>query len=127
MSKIKIMCCPCVFAISKQIFSIGLDNHIFYFCVPAGTRTQDPVIKSDVLYQLSYGDSPKLDPVRIYRAPSRTRTNNLLITSESLYQLSYGGKLCSGNGTRKGDDRRPLSIPLNETYRIHSLSPIIYH
>jgi hypothetical protein len=24
------------------------------FCDPVGTRTQDPIIKSDVLYQLSY-------------------------------------------------------------------------
>ena len=24
------------------------------FCDPAGIRTQDPIIKSDVLYQLSY-------------------------------------------------------------------------
>ena len=28
-----------------------------YFCDPAGTRTQDPNIKSVVLYQLSYGIS----------------------------------------------------------------------
>ena len=27
----------------------------FVFCDPAGTRTQDPNIKSVVLYQLSYG------------------------------------------------------------------------
>jgi hypothetical protein len=26
----------------------------FRLCDPAGTRTQDPIIKSDVLYQLSY-------------------------------------------------------------------------
>jgi hypothetical protein len=25
-----------------------------YYCDPAGTRTQGPIIKSDVLYQLSY-------------------------------------------------------------------------
>lgn len=25
-----------------------------FFSDPAGTRTQDPIIKSDVLYQLSY-------------------------------------------------------------------------
>ena len=25
-----------------------------YFCDPTGARTQDPIIKSDVLYQLSY-------------------------------------------------------------------------
>ena len=27
----------------------------FLFCDPAGARTQDPLIKSQVLYQLSYG------------------------------------------------------------------------
>ena len=25
-----------------------------FICDPVGTRTQDPIIKSDVLYQLSY-------------------------------------------------------------------------
>ena len=28
------------------------------FCDPAGARTQDPIIKSDMLYQLSYGIIP---------------------------------------------------------------------
>ena len=33
-------------------------NVLFRFsCDPAGIRTQDPIIKSDVLYQLSYGIS----------------------------------------------------------------------
>jgi hypothetical protein len=26
----------------------------FYYCGPAGTRTLDPLIKSQLLYQLSY-------------------------------------------------------------------------
>jgi hypothetical protein len=26
----------------------------FYSCDPAGARTQDPILKRDVLYQLSY-------------------------------------------------------------------------
>ena len=30
----------------------------FVFCDPAGTRTQDPYIKSVMLYQLSYGIIP---------------------------------------------------------------------
>ena len=30
---------------------------------PAGTRTQDPYIKSVLLYQLSYGIIPFLDPL----------------------------------------------------------------
>jgi hypothetical protein len=30
----------------------------FYDCDPAGTRTQDPYIKSVLLYQLSYGIIP---------------------------------------------------------------------
>ncbi len=28
---------------------------LFSFCDPAGTRTLDPLIKSQMLYQLSYG------------------------------------------------------------------------
>ena len=31
-----------------------------FFCDPAGTRTQDPYIKSVLLYQLSYGIVPSL-------------------------------------------------------------------
>ena len=27
----------------------------FHFCDPGGTRTHDPLIKSQLLYQLSYG------------------------------------------------------------------------
>lgn len=44
---------------SRNIEFIQIKNHavcvVFYFCDPAGTRTQDPNIKSVVLYQLSYG------------------------------------------------------------------------
>ena len=32
------------------------------FCDPAGIRTQDPIIKSDVLYQLSYRVNKKSFP-----------------------------------------------------------------
>lgn len=28
----------------------------FFFRIPAGARTLDPLIKSQLLYQLSYGD-----------------------------------------------------------------------
>lgn len=28
--------------------------NVFVFCDPTGARTQDPIIKSDVLYRLSY-------------------------------------------------------------------------
>src|SRR5689334_9767530 len=31
-----------------------ISDSLLCFCDPAGTRTQDPIIKSDVLYQLSY-------------------------------------------------------------------------
>jgi hypothetical protein len=39
---------------------VSLDKHTFVLSLtlssdPAGIRTQDPIIKSDVLYQLSYG------------------------------------------------------------------------
>ena len=30
------------------------DSLFIFFCEPAGTRTQDPYIKSVMLYQLSY-------------------------------------------------------------------------
>ena len=31
-----------------------------YFCIPGGARTLDPLIKSQLLYQLSYGYIPLL-------------------------------------------------------------------
>ena len=43
-------------------------------------RTSDPLIKSQLLYLLSYGD--------IDGADYRNRTHNLLITSQLLYLLS---------------------------------------
>jgi hypothetical protein len=57
-------------------------------CDPAGIRTQDPYIKSVLLYQLSYGiisDSNFSDPAGI-------RTQDPYIKSVLLYQLSYGIK-----------------------------------
>ena len=35
-----------------KLFSLSL---FFFFCTPAGARTLDTLIKSQVLYQLSYG------------------------------------------------------------------------
>ena len=32
-------------------------RRLFYFCDPAGIRTRDPILKRDVLYQLSYRTS----------------------------------------------------------------------
>ena len=43
-------------------------------------RTSDPLIKSQLLYLLSYGDKDGAD--------YRNRTHNLLITSQLLYLLS---------------------------------------
>jgi hypothetical protein len=57
-----------------------------YFCDPTGARTQDPNIKSVVLYQLSYRVvaliSKKSDP-------TGARTQDPNIKSVVLYQLSY--------------------------------------
>ena len=36
------------------------NSSLFFFSDPAGTRTQDPYIKSVLLYQLSYGIIPFL-------------------------------------------------------------------
>ena len=52
--------------------------------VPETIRTSDPLIKSQLLCQLSYEDIPD-------GADYRNRTHNLLITSQLLYQLSYFG------------------------------------
>ena len=55
---------------------------------PAGVRTLDTLIKSQVLYQLSYGciffNSLHLS------TPAGVRTLDTLIKSQVLYQLSYG-------------------------------------
>ena len=65
-----------------------LNNFILNYILKAGgsdgTRIHDPLIKSQVLYQLSYGTI-------INGAEKRNRTLNLLITSQLLYQLSYFG------------------------------------
>ena len=54
-------------------------------CTPAGARTLDTLIKSQVLYQL----------------PAGARTLDTLIKSQVLYQLSYGCILsfCGCKGT----------------------------
>ena len=40
----------------------------FLFCDPAGIRTQDPYIKSVMLYQLSYEINPRICPFkRLFR------------------------------------------------------------
>ena len=52
----------------------------------AGIRTRDNLIKSQVLYRLSY--TPLLNYLN---AQSRNRTNDTRIFSPLLYQLSYLG------------------------------------
>ena len=56
------------------------------FCTPAGARTLDTLIKSQVLYQLSYGCKRFVDE----STPAGARTLDTLIKSQVLYQLSYG-------------------------------------
>ena len=57
---------------------------------PAGIRTQDPYIKSVLLYQLSYGI--ETDSVVVFSDPAGIRTQDPYIKSVLLYQLSYGIK-----------------------------------
>ena len=54
---------------------------------PAGIRTQDPYIKSVLLYQLSYGISKDSKNTS---DPAGIRTQDPYIKSVLLYQLSYG-------------------------------------
>ena len=51
---------------------------------PGEIRTHDTLIKSQLLYQLSYGI------YRISSDPGEIRTHDTLIKSQLLYQLSYG-------------------------------------
>ncbi len=65
-------------------------------CDPAGIRTQDPYIKSVLLYQLSYGienDSKNIS--ENLSDPAGIRTQDPYIKSVLLYQLSYGIKTLS--------------------------------
>jgi hypothetical protein len=62
-----------------------------YLCDPAGTRTQDPNIKSVVLYQLSYGIIQTLDVFwecknRVIHFRSQTFKKNVF-TSFHIFQL----------------------------------------
>ena len=59
---------------------------------PTRTRTLDPMIKSHLLYRLSYGCTYQRKLKN--GAPTRTRTLDPLIKSHLLYRLSYG---CSFN------------------------------
>jgi tetratricopeptide (TPR) repeat protein len=66
-------------------------------CDPAGIRTQDPYIKSVLLYQLSYGienDSKTIS--QKLSDPAGIRTQDPYIKSVLLYQLSYGIKKIYG-------------------------------
>ena len=54
-------------------------------CTPAGVRTLDPLIKSQMLYQLSY----KRMQSAFLCTPAGVRTLDPLIKSQMLYQLSY--------------------------------------
>ena len=46
----------------------GFELHFLLTCDPAGIRTQDPYIKSVMLYQLSYEINPRICPSkRLFR------------------------------------------------------------
>ena len=71
--------------IKKRLSVSTMDNLYSEFCDPAGIRTQGHIIKSDVLYQLSY---------RIIGCEGRIRTNDLRVMSPTSYQLLYPAPLC---------------------------------
>ena len=60
---------------------------IIFLCTPAGARTLDTLIKSQVLYQLSYKRNYSYGIMR--STPAGARTLDTLIKSQVLYQLSY--------------------------------------
>jgi|GEM_PF-2679647 hypothetical protein len=62
-------------------------DEVSSLCDPAGIRTQDPYIKSVLLYQLSYGISKDS---KFESDPAGIRTQDPYIKSVLLYQLSYG-------------------------------------
>ncbi len=57
------------------------------FCDPTGARTQDPNIKSVVLYRLSY--RVLLQEIKSFCDPTGARTQDPNIKSVVLYRLSY--------------------------------------
>ena len=65
--------------------NIGCSHH-FVISTPAGARTLDTLIKSQVLYQLSYKRSIF---ILALCTPAGARTLDTLIKSQVLYQLSY--------------------------------------
>ncbi len=83
----------------KEKMSFGQIKKAMNFsslCDPAGIRTQDPYIKSVLLYQLSYGienDSKNIS--ENLSDPAGIRTQDPYIKSVLLYQLSYGIKTLS--------------------------------
>ena len=70
----------------KKPFTLAND-----FCDPTGARTQDPIIKSDVLYRLSYRVSLSKNCFRqrSFCDPTGARTQDPIIKSDVLYRLSY--------------------------------------
>ena len=68
------------------------------------TRTDDPVITSDVLYQLSYGGvSRPCPPARSGSGAEGSRTPDLSIANAALSQLSYGPSRHGRDRTRTCD------------------------
>ena len=61
------------------------------FGAPPGTRTLDPLIKSQLLYQLSQRCIQKILRFFICGSPNWARTSDIMINSHALYRLSYRG------------------------------------
>jgi hypothetical protein len=66
--------------------SVVSKNPQRFFCDLAGIRTQDPILKRDVLYQLSYQVGLKM----IKKSDlAGIRTQDPILKRDVLYQLSY--------------------------------------
>ena len=67
-------------------YGIDVFAVLIFGSTPAGGRTLDTLIKSQVLYQLSY---KRINFMLIESTPAGGRTLDTLIKSQVLYQLSY--------------------------------------
>ncbi len=95
-----------IFAIKKRE-----NQKVLSLCTPAGARTLDTLIKSQVLYQLSYKRITMLCfanrsfvqtflSTPLLRTPAGARTLDTLIKSQVLYQLSYKRVVCCFAGAK---------------------------
>ncbi len=65
-----------------------------YLCIPGGARTLDPLIKSQLLYQLSYGYIPLLFATAIIVQAERiSRLSHLRLQSYNFFLICVSKKV----------------------------------